>query len=685
MSREHLSPEIVRLAEFCGVQTRYYTAAGVEEAAPSAKLLAVLRALDVPLESVGDAPEALREVELERWRRRVEPVVVDWVGSPAILNLRLPAQASAGSVSCWLHLEDGTVREWDFDLASAEVQREATVGDEHFVVKWLPLPDGLPWGYHKLHVTFDDQTTEVTVITAPGQAYGGYRGQRDRLWGAFLPLYAVHHADGMGVGSYSDLETLVSWVRGLGGNMFGTLPVLSTFLSNPFEPSPYSPVSRRFWNEFYLDHKIVPEMDASPTAQAMLLSGDVEREIKNLRESEFVDYRRAAALKRKLLTELSKTLLAEPTDRRAAFHEWAGRNKLARDYSRFMATVDREQTSWQEWPDRQREGLIVDGDFDPGDGHYHLYVQWLAEEQISAVAGEKGGSGSGLYLDLPLGVHAGGFDVWRERHGFATSARVGAPPDQLNQNGQDWGFPPVHPERVRQDGYDYFRQSIQHHMRHAGALRVDHVMGLHRLYWIPEDSTAREGVYVEYRAEEMYAILTLESHRNQCLVIGEDLGTVPDEVRASMAEHQIQRMYVVPFQFGNCHEDALRPVDDGSLVTLNTHDMKPFASEWAGTDEDVRKRVVAFLHERGWLESPTDDAQTVVGALTRFMADSPASMVLVNLEDLWLETEQQNVPGTTDEHPNWRRKARYDLDAFVRMPRVTDALRELDLLRKRGR
>jgi 4-alpha-glucanotransferase len=685
MTRVDLSPELVRLAELCGVQTRYYSAAGDEEVAPAEQLLAVLKALDVPIASAGDIPGAHREAELDRWRRRIEPVIVDWVGAPAVLKLRLPAQFSAGNVACWLHLEDGTVREWDFDLDGVEIRHEATVDGEHFVVKAVPLPDGLPWGYHRLQVTFDDLTADATVITAPVQTYNGSRGQRDRLWGAFLPLYSVHHADGMGFGSYSDLETLVSWVRGLGGNMFGTLPLLPTFLSEPFEPSPYSPVSRRFWNEFYLDLRIVPEMDASATAQAMLLSGETEREISDLRQNEFVDYRRAATIKRKLLSELSRTLLAEPSDRRAAFHEWAGRNKLAREYSRFMATVDREQTTWQAWPDRQLNGLIMDGDFDSDDAHYHLYVQWLAEEQIAAVAGEKGGGGSGLYLDLPLGVHAGGFDVWRERQGFATGARVGAPPDLLNQDGQDWGFPPVHPERVREDGYDYFRQSIQHHMRHAGALRVDHVMGLHRLFWIPEDSTAREGVYVQYRAEEMYAILALESHRNQCLVIGEDLGTVPDEVRTAMAQHQIQRMYVVPFQFGGSHDEALRPVDDGSLATLNTHDLKPFASEWAGTDAEMRKRVVALLHERGWLESPTDDVQTVLGALMRFMADSPASMVLVNLEDLWLETEQQNVPGTIDEHPNWRRKARYDLDAFVRMPRVTDALRELDLLRKRGR
>jgi 4-alpha-glucanotransferase len=206
------------------------------------------------------------------------------------------------------------------------------------------------------------------------------------------------------------------------------------------------------------------------------------------------------------------------------------------------------------------------------------------------------------------------------------------------------------------------------------------------LYWIPGDASPRDGVYVRYNAEELYAILILESHRAQALIIGEDLGTVPREVNAAMSRHRLQRMYVFPFQLGGENEDALNAVGSGLLASLNTHDLAPFAKEWSRIEVDQQERITKFLHEHGWLDTPTtEDPQMVVNALTRYLADSPARIVLVSLEDLWLETEQQNLPGTTDEHPNWRRKARYDLEAFTRMPKVTDALRELDLLRKRGR
>jgi 4-alpha-glucanotransferase len=683
MSARGSTRDLRRLSMLHGVQQAYYDASGDRKTATPESLVAVLHALGISIEHPGDASAALVARQREIWEQRVDPVLVDWSGSPSSLDLRLPQSMANEEIHCSLQFEDGLDRHWDFDLAQIESAQEMSVEGSDYVVKKLPIPDGLPWGYHRFRIAMDDGIAESLLISAPKHAFTGARGRNQRLWGAFLPLYAVHSDESMGTGTYSDLHTLVDWVRDLGGEMFGTLPLLPTFLNTPFEPSPYSPVSRRLWSEFFIDIEGVPEFDASATARAMLLTADMQRELEILRKSDLVEYEKAAALKRTLLTELSKTLLSEPTDRRAEFHAWAAENPLARDYARFMATADRHGKVWQEWPQKQRAGRIEDGDFDPDDAHYHLYVQWIAQAQIATISERSGAGGGGLYLDLPLGVHGGGFDAWSKREIFV-DARVGAPPDNLNRNGQDWGFPPMHPDRAREDEYDYFRQCIRHHLRYAGALRVDHVMGLHRLYWIPEDASPRDGVYVRYHHEDFYAILSLESHRNQALIIGEDLGTVSSEVRSAMGRHRFQRMYVVPFQIAEDGEQVLNDVAPGSLATLNTHDLAPFAREWANMDDTTRERIVSYLHELGWLANPTDDPQAVVGALTRYLGDSPASMVLVNLEDLWLETEQQNVPGTVEEHPNWRRKARYDLDAFTRMPRVTDALRELDLLRKRG-
>ncbi len=678
--------DLHRLATLHGVQLAYYDARGERKSATSESLLAVLRALGVSIESIEDAPRVLSGEQHRLWNTRVDPVAVAWVGSTSAVDLRLPFDHRDARIAARLSLEDGLSRDWAFDLSQMPVEMEVEIGGSGYVLKKMPLPEGLPWGYHELQLTFDDGVFQTLVISAPQHAFAGGQGTRQRSWAAFLPLYAVQTAHGLGTGDYGDLATLVNWVRELGGDMFGTLPLLPTFLNKPFDPSPYSPVTRRFWSELYLDVHQIPELDASPTAQALLISSDMEKEIEDLRHSELVDYRSVMAMKRKVLQELSRTLLAEQSDRLAQFHHWVNQNPLARQYARFMAVVDRTGAAWQAWPDGLCDGEIEDGDFDPDDAHYHLYVQWLAQEQMAALGEQTGTGGSGLYLDLPLGVHRGGFDVWSERDVFAVDARAGAPPDVLNAEGQDWGFPPMHPQRIRERRYDYFIQSLRHHLRHAGALRVDHVMSLHRLYWIPGDAASRDGVYVRYNAEELYAILLLESHRSQTLVIGEDLGTVPREVTAAMSAHRLQRMYVFPFQLGRENGDALNPVGAGMLASLNTHDLPPFATEWSNIEAGRQERITRFLYEHGWLDTPTtEDPQMVMNALTRYLADSPARMVLVNLEDLWLETERQNVPGTIDEHPNWRRKARYDLEAFTRMPKVTDALRELDLLRKRGK
>ena len=210
--------------------------------------------------------------------------------------------------------------------------------------------------------------------------------------------------------------------------------------------------------------------------------------------------------------------------------------------------MEKQRASWTKWPERLREGTLLGGDYEPEAEHYHLYDQWLAREQFQNLSAGARQRGLSLYLDFPLGVHGGGYDVWRGQAIFVREASSGAPPDELFGGGQDWHFPPLHPERLREQGYRYFIACLRHHLRHAGILRLDHVMGLHHLYWIPAGLPAAEGVYVRYRSEEFYAVLTLESRRSQSLIVGEDLGTVPGYVRRAMARHRIQRMYILPFE-----------------------------------------------------------------------------------------------------------------------------------------
>ncbi|MBC7106597.1 MAG: 4-alpha-glucanotransferase, partial [Firmicutes bacterium] len=295
-----------------------------------------------------------------------------------------------------------------------------------------------------------------------------------------------------------------------------------------------------------------------------------------------------------------------------------------RDYARFRAAVERRRGGWTSWPAMMRDGRLEEGDYDPQNEQYHLYVQWAASEQFGVLADRARAEGVGLYLDFPLGVHREGYDVWRERGVFVLKANSGAPPDPFFTGGQDWGFPPLHPEAVREQGYRYFRACLRHHLRHAGALRLDHVMGLHRLFWVPRGLPAREGVYVRYPAEEFYALLCLESLRHGSALVGEDLGTVPRYVRSAMGRHGVYRMYILPFELTPHPGKTLRYVPADRLAGLNTHDMPPFAAFWEACDDAVRSSVARFLRDRGWLGAPEEGPGEVLRAALRYLAASRA-------------------------------------------------------------
>ncbi|MFP5286964.1 MAG: 4-alpha-glucanotransferase, partial [Thermoanaerobaculia bacterium] len=327
----------------------------------------------------------------------------------------------------------------------------------------------------------------------------------------------------------------------------------------------------------------------------------------------------------------------------------------------------------------------------------------ITDEQVRAMAEQARRRGPGLYLDLPLGVHGSSYDVWRYRELFAEGISAGAPPDALFTGGQDWGFPPLLPERLREHGYDYLIESLRHHLRYSGLLRIDHVMQLYRLFWIPRGMDASAGVYVRYPVDELFAVLSVESHRHQAIVVGENLGTVPPEIGEAMDRHDVLGMYVVQYELQPGSE-GLRTPPARSAASLNTHDMPTFRAFWEARDVAVLQQLGFFSEDqareererraelrRQMLEElPTgerNDERAHAGVLRRLLeilAASPARMVLVNLEDLWGEAEPQNVPGTHTERPNWRRKARYSFEEFSTKPEVVDALQRVDAVRKEG-
>jgi 4-alpha-glucanotransferase len=691
-----------RLAQAHGVQTSYTDGTGSRRVAHPAALLAVLQALGAPVRGLADVPEALRARRRESLRRLVEPVLPLWQGRPARLRLHLPARQLTRRLRVTTRLEDGQSR--TVLVRAADLTLVGTLGSEGERFVAVALPPGGPWptGYHRLSVEIGGRVEESLVVVAPRRAWSA--GDR-RAWGAFCPVHALRSGRGWGTGDFTDLETLADWIHELGGEIVATLPVLAAFLDEPCEPSPYAPASRLFWNELFLDVETVPELARCAPARSILGSAGFRHELARLCARGEVDHRGQLALKRRVLEPCARQLFAERTSRREELARFAERHADAERYARFRAAVERHGPP-SLWRERMRRGHLRPGDPAEDAFRYHLYVQWLAEQQLGSLAQRLRSRGQTLYLDLPLGVHREGYDVWRHPEAFARSAAAGAPPDALFSRGQNWSFPPLHPERTRASGHRYLIACLRHHLRVAGMLRLDHVMGLHRLFWVPEGFEAIDGVYVRYPAQELYAVLSLESHRHGGLLVGEDLGTVPAAVRASMDRHGVRRLHVLQLACEpRSRRRVLRPAPPAAVASLNTHDLAPFAAFWRGADirdrvalgligpaqarADLaaRRRLVSALFDElrrgGWVRGGAPTLSAALAGCLRSLAAGPAGALVVGLEDLWLETRPQNVPGTTVERPNWRRKMRSTVEATRGSKRLRRLLHEIDRIRRR--
>jgi len=525
------------------------------------------------------------------------------------------------------------------------------------------------------------QRSRPPLRTRRGIASRPFEKKSPKLWGIFAPVYALHSKGNPDAGDLTDFENLMDWMHSLGGSVAATLPLLGAFLNEPFEPSPYSPATRLFWNEFYIDVERIPEFAGGrkPPLQS--------------NKTNIIDYRRVMSQKRRILDQLSRKFFSEAAPARIqAFSKFVHENKGVEDYAKFRAVTDRQQRGWHGWPTRLRDGTIRPGDYDEATKNYYLYSQWIIQEQLRSLSQRAASRRQFLYLDLPLGLHTESYDIWRNREFFIDDITGGAPPDPVFTKGQNWGFPPMNPEAMRRNRYQYVVAYLRNHFRYAKLLRIDHVMGLYRLYWIPNELAADKGVYVEYPAEELWAILSLESHRCKAGIVGENLGIVPPEVNAAMAKHDIRQMYVVQYEImGDPEHPALPPPPENCVASLNTHDMPPFRAFLDGTDIDDRLDL-GFVDEKNARKERSQRARMrAVLKATRgltptlqFLSKSMANIVLVNVEDLWGETVPQNVPATSTERPNWRRRMRPSVDQIRKMAGIGEVLSNVFAQRSRS-
>ena len=677
-----------RLARYYNIQSDYRDGLGQMRQAPVEAVLKTLQALGAPVTRIDDASDALRQRRQQLWQQVIEPVTVVWQGQPLAVKVRVAEPLAQTKASYRIIFDNGTTIDGGLDDRDAGALCREIEG-QRYLVRRLLGPGQIPLGYHRLHLRIGALQVESLLICAPPQAY--VPGDNQKRWGLFCPLYALRSENGCGAGDFADLNQLVVFTAQLGGHAVATLPLLASFLDQPFNPSPYAPVSRLFWNEFYLDIKRIPDFENCAEAKTLLNTTDFAP----LRAAPLVQYREVMAHKREIFSALLHSMLNSSSQRRGEFETYIANHPAAQDYAEFRASTEREEKLWSQWPEYNRQGKSAAQDYDDFTKRYHLYVQWQCAEQIAALAEQSRSRGVALYLDFPLGVNRDGYDVWRERDLFALGCNGGAPPDGLFVKGQNWGFPPLHPEAIRQQGYRYYIDCLRHHMSAASMLRIDHVMGLHRAYWVPEGFSATDGVYVHYHAPEFYAILNLESQRHRAQIVGENLGTVPDFVNQAMARRKIFGMQVGQFGVGADGARALDTTPIEVVASLNTHDTATFMGFWEEKDIDdrvdlglldndqanhergyraaQRAALSAYLRTLGYLGAENAPAAVLAGWL-KFLAAQPADFLLINLEDLWLEPAPQNVPGTWQERPNWQRKARYSL------AELRGAAESLDLL-----
>lgn len=697
----HDTDPLVALANLHGLQTDFVDFGGATVTAPEERLRRTLDALGVP---VGDAdPAPLLEHALrEHWAEVMPPVVVAWDGQ-AEVPLRLPASRT-GAYALEVQTENGESRRSEGQLDALPTEAGPTVGGVPYVIRRAPIPTPLLAGYHSMVLSIGGGASAPSlVIAAPRRVW--QPNEDDKRWGVFLPLYALHSKRSQGIGDFTDLRNLIEWSGERGGSMVGTLPMLATFLDDPCEPSPYAPVSRLAWNELYLDVTQTPGFADCPEAVTALGDANFGALEKRQAQANAVEHREVMALKRAALEPLAVAAWGQDSPIRRAMIDFLESRPELVEYAKFRAVGASRRGPWPTWPAGLQTAEIPDASYDSAVFRYHAFVQWAAHVQLQALSQQASATGDGLYLDLPVGVHPDGFDIWRHRELFLRGLSTGAPPDALFAGGQNWAFPPLNPRTQRKDHYRYLRSVLQNHLRYAGMLRIDHVMGLHRLFVIPSHAPASEGMYLRYPHEDLYALLSVESHRSRTRLLGENLGVVPQAVEDSMAAHGIAGMHVVQYQAKPDPREALPPAKTGEFASLNTHDMPPFASYWSGKDVEVAQSL-------GWLDehevahgkagrarqtralrdfiarrdavpadpTPAQMTQALLGHLGR----SDASVVLANLEDLWGETRFQNVPGTYREHPNWKHRTPEAFETWREREDVDAALTTLHAARTRS-
>ncbi|HYC31448.1 MAG TPA: 4-alpha-glucanotransferase [Gemmatimonadales bacterium] len=679
------------LAARVGILAEYLDQTGTEVRHTSdATRIAILGAMGLEASAPEAARAALHAMDEAERAEVLAPVRICPRASAPARRVEIGVPGDAGDVS-WegtLTTETGAVHRFE-----GRVQGRA--GGGPIRVRFAQSP---PEGYHEVRVRVTaggrEREAAQTLVVVPRHA----RRIR-RVFGVIANLYTVRTEQDWGVGDLSGLGALLEWTASQGGAFVGVNP-LHALRNRGWDVSPYSPVSRLFRNPLYLDPAAVP----GTGPHALLDDPGVRDEQAALHAAPAVEYERVMALKRRVLERLHEGFTPDESYR--LFRERQG-EPLER-FATYEALVDRTgRSDWREWPGEYHDPRSPAVERFRGEQErlvdYHRWVQFELDRQLAWAAerGRRAGLAVGLYQDLAIGTAPGGADVWADPELFLRGVCIGAPPDDLGPNGQNWGLPPVSPGALREDRYWFWIRLLRASLAHAGALRIDHVLGLFRQFWIPDGMHGSQGAYVRFPSDDLLGILLLEARRHDAVVVGEDLGTVPPEVPPALRGRGILSSRVFYFERDGTSYRPSSAYEPAALATANTHDLPPIAGYWGGRDIELRRAVGAIASdeaaEREWqarhaarqgildrlaaegeLPSPhaPADPADLRGAVHQFLCRTPAAMVGLSLDDLVGETEPVNLPGVTPEHySSWTRRLGPTIESLSERPEVRAALR----------
>jgi 4-alpha-glucanotransferase len=694
---------IEELAALLGIEPEYYDNWGRRhETSPETKA-AIIRSMGIE-----DPRSHLSDLKLRPWNRFIEPVMVVSVNrQPSAIPVYLPLEeGKEGDANLTWYIEDESGGRESREFRGLRPVDSTTIGDVRHVRVDLPNEANREMGYYTLHVTCTTPDSEFSgktkLIVTPDRCYL----PEVRTWGISISLYSIRSTGNWGMGDLSDLKDFISWTaRELGGDFVGINPLHAIPNRMPYGISPYSPTSRLYRNCLYID--VENELKGTAEGKKLLKDPDFTNDIAYLKDTKLIDYERAALVKKRALraafsrfkNKHIKKGSREAEDFRLYMEE---EGRALENFATFMALEEHLRAEnqglyrWQDWPAKYRspdapavEKFRKDRE---DDVLFYKYVQWLMERQLREVRDASEGMRIGIYQDLALGSLGEGSDAWSCPDVFSFGVTAGAPPDAFNLNGQDWGIPPFIPHRLRESGYELFMQTIRKNLKYSGALRIDHALGLFRLFFIPQGMSPKDGTYVRYPAEDLLRIICLESVRNRAVIIAEDLGTIGEEVREALFRFGMLSYRLFYFE-RDWNTFAFLPphaYPEKAFTAVTTHDLPTIYGYWAGRDIEAKKDLGLYPDEEARnrdAEERKRDKQLILDALNDFLpegfprgaesvpvmtpelslsihrslARTPCMLVSTSLDDAIASLNQQNMPGTIDSHPNWRQKTPLEL------------------------